>query len=167
MLKELESTFGEILEDNRKRIYRICKVYALSPEDTNDLFQEVLLNIWRSLPGFKKQSELSTWVYRITLNVCLRWKLKNTPKIHVIPIEQVKPGQVVDHAGPGLEEKEKYRMLYACIDKLDDTDKSLVLLYLEDLPYKSIAEITGLTENHIAVKLSRIKRQLFNCLTIK
>jgi RNA polymerase sigma factor (sigma-70 family) len=165
MRTEQESLFEEVLETSRGSIYRICKAYAADPEDRNDLFQEVMLNVWKSLPGFRNDANLNTWVYRIALNVCLRWKMKAAAKGITVPIDEYRASQLKDDSATG-ERKERYEQLYSCIAKLNDTDKSLVLLYLDDLSYKMISEVTGLTENHVAVKLKRIREKLFDCITL-
>lgn len=158
--------FEEILERNKYKIYRICKIYAIPPIEPQDLFQEVVYQIWKSIDSFKSKSSIDTWVYKIAINVCLRSKMKldkNYKKtdrfesIHFTPIEKE-----IDTA-----EQEKLKYLKACISALNETDTSLIVLYLDDLSYKEIAVITGLTENHIAVKMKRIRKKLFECITPK
>ncbi len=158
--------FEEILERNKYKIYRICNIYAVPPLEPQDLFQEVVFEIWKSLDNFKGKSSIDTWVYKITINVCLRSKMKfdkNNSKtdrfesIHFIPIEKE-----ID-----TSEQEKFKYLKECISTLNETDTSLIVLYLDDLSYREIAEITGLSENHIAVKMKRIRKKLFDCITPK
>lgn len=158
--------FEETVERNKYKIYRICKIYAVSPIEPQDLFQEVTFQIWKSLENFKEKSAIDTWVYKITINVCLRSKMKLTKSnsktdrlesIHFTPSEKE-----VD-----ASEQEKFKSLQECIATLNETDKSLIVLYLDNLPYKEIAIITGLSENHIAVKMKRIRKKLFECITPK
>lgn len=158
----MEERFTGILNNNKDAIYRICKAYATDEEHTRDLFQDVLLNIWRSLPGFKELSAVNTWVYRITLNVCMRAK-HNADRHHKpVHLDSITWDYLPASNDDG--NRHRYNELYACIYKLNEADKLLVLLFLEDLPYKDIAAVTGLSENHVAVKLKRIKAKLFNCL---
>ena len=158
--------FEEILERNKYKIYRICNIYSVSPIEPQDLFQEVIFEIWKSLKNFKGKSSIDSWIYKITVNVCLRKKLKfdkNNSKtdrfesIHFIPIEKE-----ID-----TSEQEKFQYLKECISTLNETDTSLIVLYLDDLSYREIAEITGLSENHIAVKMKRIRKKLFECINPK
>lgn len=161
-----ELDFNKILEKNKHKIYRICKIYAVSPMEPQDLFQEVIFQIWKSLKTFKNKSLIDTWVYRVTLNVCMRSKMKFDKKssktdrfesIHITPIAQEYD----------TSNDERFKYLKACIAKLNETETSLIILYLDDLAYKEIAVITGLTENHIAVKMKRIRKKLFECISKK
>ncbi len=158
--------FEEILERNKHKIYRICNVYAVPPIEVQDLFQEVIYQIWKSLNSFKSNSSIDTWVYKISINVCLRSKMKlyknysktdRLESIHFTPIEK------------GIEtfEQEKMKYLKECISSLNEPDASLIVLYLDNLSYKEIAGITGLSENHVAVKMKRIRKKLFECITPK
>ena len=160
------NTFEQIIEENKGKIYRICKIYSVSPLEPQDLFQEVLYAIWKSISTFNGNSNISTWIYRITLNVCLRSKQKLEKKnfktvrlasIQFVPVE-------ISH---DTTQQEKHNALISCISSLNENDKSIIILYLEELKYKEIAEITGMTENHIAVKMKRIKKALLNCITNK
>jgi len=166
MRNKLERSFEDLLDKNKQKIYRICRIYAVSPMEPQDLFQEVIFQIWKSIQGFKNQSAIDTWVYKITLNVCLRSKLRldksngkkeRLESIHISPLVEE-----VDES-----EQLKFQYLKECIDTLNETDASLILLYLDELPYKEIAAITGLSENYIAVKMKRIRVKLFECITPK
>lgn len=166
MQSNLEIDFEEILEKNKHKIYRICKIYAVSPIEPQDLFQEVVFQIWKSYSTFKGTSHISTWIYRISLNVCLRSKMKfdkkNNKMLRLESIQFLTPKHIPDESN-----QERYQFLRDCISSLNEADKSIVILYLEDLSYKEIASITGLSENHIAVKMKRIRKKLFDCITPK
>lgn len=164
MKTELEKVFLIAFERNKNRIYRICCSYSVENENAQDLFQEVLYHIWKSLPNFKSNSSIDTWIYRITINVCLRIKEKQNKKDKLfLPIENIEFEDFQEYIDSN-KENEQLKYLFACIKLLNKTDKSIILLYLEDLAYKDIAEITGMTENHIAVKVKRIKKKLLTCL---
>lgn len=158
--------FEQTLERNKYKIYRICNIYAVTPIEPQDLFQEVVFQIWKSLDKFKGKSSIDTWVYKIAINVCLRSKMKfdksnnktdRFESIHFTPIEKE-----ID-----VSEQEKFAYLKECISILNETDTSLIVLYLDDLSYKEIAVVTGLSENHIAVKMKRIRKKLFECIAPK
>ncbi len=166
MPHKLKLNFEQILEENKNKIFRICRIYATLPIEPQDLFQEVVFQIWKSLERFKGHSSIDTWVYKITINVCLRSKLnldkinnktERFESIHFTPIEKE-----ID-----VSEQEKFKYLEECISTLNETDTSLIVLYLDDLSYKDISIITGLSENHIAVKMKRIRKKLFECITPK
>ncbi|HED37709.1 MAG TPA: sigma-70 family RNA polymerase sigma factor [Ignavibacteria bacterium] len=166
MQKIKTKTFEQIVEENKGKIYRICKIYAVSPLEPQDLFQEVIYAIWKSISTFKGNSNIDTWIYKITLNVCLRSKQKldkkNFKTVHLESIQFVPVEIPLENT-----QQEKYKALTSCISSLNENNKSIIILYLEELKYKEIAEITGMTENHIAVKMKRIKKILLNCITNK
>ena len=166
MQNQTELTFIEIIDDNKDKIYRICRIYAVSPIEPQDLFQEVVYQVWKSFSTFKGKSSISTWIYKIALNVCFRSKInlqkKNSKMVRLESI-QFDPAE----STPDKSEEEKYQALRDCISSLNESDQTIVVLYLEELPYKEIAVITGLTENHIAVKMKRIRKTLFDCINHK
>lgn len=163
-MDQLENTFLAALEQQQQKLLRVCSVYAEDNDDKKDLFQEVVINIWQAMPTFEGKSSISTWMFRIALNVCLRLQDKQAKKrdrfrrLDSMTIENIKEDET-NH-----EEHDQLIKLRNCIKKLDDADKALTTLYLEGLPYKEIADITGLTENHIAVKIKRVKTKLLNCI---
>ncbi|MEH6537328.1 MAG: sigma-70 family RNA polymerase sigma factor [Psychroserpens sp.] len=161
-----QETFEQLLKENKHKIYRICRIYAATPIEPEDLFQEVVFQIWKSLPNFKGKSSIDTWVYRIALNVCLRSKMKldkNNQK--TTRFDAIHFRQATETIDPFEEEKFKY--LKECIATLNESDTSIVVLYLDEISYKEIAEITGLSENHVAVKMKRIRKKLFECIAPK
>jgi RNA polymerase sigma-70 factor (ECF subfamily) len=166
LLNKPDTTFEEALEANKERIFRVCRIYTLSPLAPEDLFQEVVFQVWKSFSTFRGNSGIDTWIYKIALNVCQRSKLKNEKgaektirlsSLQFIPADQA----------PDANEQEKYLALQDCIATLNQGDQSIIVLLLEGLPYKQIAEIIGLTDNHIAVKMKRIRKLLFDCITPK
>lgn len=125
------------------------------------MFQEIVLQLWKSFPTFRGESKLSTWMYRIALNTAIsgfRKKRITTTELSSISY------QLQDIATPRQEEEMK--ALYVAIEKLTDIEKSIVLLYLEDKPYDEIADITGITANYVAVKMNRIKEKLRKLIKI-
>lgn len=164
MDRALEEAFLEGIEENKQKLLRLCSVYSNDEEERKDLFQEVLVNIWKSMPSFKGNSALSTWMFRVTLNVCLSTRTKlNKKKNQFVNMDSVELSRYGGSDGPE-EESQQLIDLRTCIKKLDETDAGIIALYLEELPYKEISEITGLTENHVAVKIKRIKNKLLNCV---
>lgn len=161
---QLENTFLKALEQNQQKLLRVCSVYTEDADDKKDLFQEALINIWQAMPSFEGKSSISTWMFRITLNVCLRLqsreakKKKQFLKVDILTIENIKAEEA------SSELQERVTKLRNCIRKLNDANRAVITLYLEDLSYKEIAEITGLTENNVAVIVKRIKEKLLNCI---
>lgn len=161
----MKENFEDVIKKNKNSIYRICKAYAVSPYEPMDLFQEVTFHIWKSYEKFRGESSVSTWVYRIALNVCMQMKHKHekanslTTRLDAIEVIENKP--------TNQQDADQFKMLKNCIDQLNESDRSIIVLYLESLSYKEIGNIIGITENHVAVKIKRIKSKLLECMTKK
>lgn len=138
-------------------IIKLCRAYTNSEQDYEDYYQEVCLQIWRSKDNFKANSEWSTWVYRIALNVCmtlLKKRKKNTQHF----ASDFEPKELSDESS-GFDDDD-LNTLYAAIKQLSEVDRAVILLYLEEKPYKEIAQILGTNNNNIAVRIARIKERL-------
>ncbi len=152
----IEEEFLSVIRAYERVIYKVCYLYANSNAPLNDLYQEVILNLWKAFPKFRKECKISTWIYRIALNTCISFyrKEKNIPEI-------VSLGRETDLTAEAHDPlNEMLKQLYRMINQLGQLDKSIILLYLEDKSYEEIAEITGLTVTNVATKLSRIKDKL-------
>jgi len=164
MKKEQETIFLNGLEYNQEKLFRICSIYSKDDDEAKDLFQEVLVHIWRSMSTFKANSSIGTWMFRVALNVCLRFKSKHAKNqnrfIRLDSITIANFGYEENSEG----ENEKLNRLRKCVKELNEADKAIVALYLEGIAYKEISSILGLSENHIAVKIKRIKSKLLNCI---
>ena len=143
-------------------IIKICRAYTNTQEDFEDYYQEVCLQIWRSRDNFREQSEWSTWIYRLTLNVCLTLlkKKKNDP--YHFASDSLPPELIEDsHAFAD----ESLNQLYDAIKQLSEVDRAVILLYLEEKSYVEIAEIIGTNPNNIGVRIKRIKERIKKLLT--
>lgn len=156
---EREEQFSRIIRENGKYIYRICNYYFAESCDRDDAVQEVTARVWQSLPSFRNESKASTWIYRITVNTCLSFirsekkrKMVNEQAAGTRDIYEV-PG-TDDETGSG---EQKLVFFKSFVQSLSGIDRSLVSLYLEEVPGKEIAEITGLTEANARVRIHRIK----------
>jgi len=138
-------------------IIKICRAYTNTQEDFEDYYQEVCLQIWRSRENFNAESEWSTWIYRISLNVCLTLlkKKKNNPQ-HFVSDSLPPETKVYNHAFSD----ESINQLYVAIRKLTEIDRAVILLYLEEKSYQEIADIIGTNPNNIGVRIKRIKKRL-------
>ncbi|HKK40087.1 MAG TPA: sigma-70 family RNA polymerase sigma factor [Cryomorphaceae bacterium] len=138
-------------------IIKICRAYTDTQEDFEDYFQEVCLQIWKSRNNFKEQSEWSTWVYRVSLNVSMTLlKKKKNNRQHVVS-DHV-PTEVAEESRAFADES--LDELYRAIRQLSEIDRGIILLYLEEKPYREIAEIIGTSPNNIGVRINRIKERL-------
>ncbi|MEO1450235.1 MAG: RNA polymerase sigma factor [Bacteroidota bacterium] len=152
---ERERIFQHWMQQYQGLFFKFIRAYARDAADREDLFQEIAIQVWRSVPGFQARAAESTWLYRIALNTALTWS-RNRRKYQVekLPLESIPLLQENEKADPRLE------WLYEQISRLNKVDRGLVLLWLEGFAYKEIAELTGLTSSHVGVKLSRIKKLL-------
>lgn len=166
MQTQAEPIFEQILVDNKDKIFRICKIYAISPLEPQDLFQEVVYQTWKAFSTFQGKSDIGTWIYRIAINVCLNSKKRQEKKnFNMVKLESIQ--FLPSESSWNNDEQDKYKALHDCISTLKEIDQSLVILYLEELPYKEIGAIIGLNENHVAVKMKRIRKVLLKCITSK
>ena len=140
-------------------IIKICRAYSISQEDFEDLYQEVSLQIWRTRHNFKGNSAWSTWVYRISLNVCMTFQKKEVKRADMVVSSDSIPEEVSTDSSSVFGEK-TLSLLYHAIRQLSEIDKAIILLYLEEKSYKEIAEIIGTNSNNIGVKIQRIKNKL-------
>jgi RNA polymerase sigma-70 factor, ECF subfamily len=152
---ERERLFLEIFQGRKSSITRLCYGFLGSSHEVEDLVQEIMTNVWNSLPSFRGESAVTTWVYRIAVNTALvyRKKLKRGEEL-----PDVADGSMGAHHN--LEQQERLAALRRAIAVLPDQDRLVITLLLEGLSYKEIAEITGLTVNYVGVKISRIKQTL-------
>ncbi|MFK7771323.1 MAG: RNA polymerase sigma factor [Saprospiraceae bacterium] len=157
-----EKQFLKLLEENQQRIQKLCSMYAKTKENQKDLMQEVVLNIWKSFSSYRGEAALNTWVYRVILNVCLK-KTYALKKEKTVPLEHL-DFEPIHHA---VNPTEKFSALRACIQQLDFSDRSIIILFLEELSYREIGKVIGISENYVAVKIKRIKKKLGICLNKK
>lgn len=151
----MEQAFLLDIQNNQNIIYKVCNLYRDSREDQEDLFQEIVYQLWKSYPGFKGESKLSSWMYRIALNTAIAVYRK--PKIDI-----TYPEELPEHAHytVDLNSSENEERLFRTLRTLTDAEKAVISLYLEDFSYQEIATITGLTESNVGVRLNRIKNKL-------
>lgn len=161
--KEKEKIFSEIYADYKNRIHRICYGYIYEKDQVEDLFQEIMINIWNSLERFRGDSRIGTWVYKVAVNSALLYNKKNKfyGKLSFsIPETTFTDTETDDYR---LRE-EKLRMLAHCISKLEKGDRIIISLILEELSYEQVSEITGITVSNVGVKVNRIKKKLFTMI---
>jgi RNA polymerase sigma-70 factor (ECF subfamily) len=158
--KKLTDEFLELVEKNKKLIYKISHMYCDNTIDKKDLFQEIVTNLWKAYPKFKGNSKVSTWIYRISINTAISWIRDYVKTNNHIEYTNVIPQMQDD---PAIDEL--YDQLYCAIGILNKLDKALILLQLDGYSYDEISEIIGLTKTNVATKISRIKLKLKNHLS--
>lgn len=152
-MKSEEAQFIHLINEHQGIIYKICRLYRDSREDREDLFQEIVFQLWKSFPGFRGKAAFSTWLYRIALSTAISAFRKKRPDISytaTLPDEPEEPG----------EQHGQRERLFDALRQLNDADKALIALYLENLSYQEIAEISGISENNVGVKLNRIRQKI-------
>ncbi len=150
--------FTELVEKNQGIIHKVCRIYTDDKDAHDDLFQEIVLQLWRSYDSFKGDSKFSTWMYRVGLNTAITLIRKKSKSKETNYIDE----QYINIKSEDKDEflEERITLLYAAIRMLNDVERALVLLFLEDLPYKEIAETLGISEVNARVKMNRVKIKL-------
>jgi RNA polymerase sigma factor (sigma-70 family) len=156
-----KKAFLDLIQDNRKIIFKICNSYCTNKNERDDLAQEIVYQLWKSFNNFNPDLKFSTWMYRIALNTAIsvyrkEKKIKNIVeyKEHLIELEE--------DIDDSMEKERKFALLQKFIAELKTIDRLIIVLYLEDKNYTEIAEITGITETNVATKINRIKDKLKN-----
>jgi len=159
MLTQQEILFNELVKTHHASIYRICRAYLYDVSHADDLYQEILFQVWKSLQNFKGESKVGTWIYRIAVNTAISFNQKNKkhqfvslPDFIQVPYEETLLQK--------QEQESQLDQLRYCISQLETSDRLVISLVLEDKSYKEIAEITGTNINNTGVKINRIKARL-------
>ena len=157
-----EQKFLELMNENRNRILKVCRVYSWNPTDREDLYQEILFQIWRGLPGLKESAYANTWLYRIALNTSFSFVRKRAARSgRAVQLDHEELARHIEarqsHDGGAGD---RLAMLYDAIAQLNEVEKALVTLFLEDLSYEQIAEVLGISAGNVGVMLHRAKKKL-------
>jgi len=158
--KELTDNFLELVEENKKLIYKVSHMYCNSPSERNDLFQEIVSNLWKGFPHFKGLSKFSTWAYRISINTAISWFRDYSNHTKHIEYTNLVPNVADDY-----ELEEITETLYNAIEHLGKIDKAIILLQLDGYSYDDISEIIGITKTNVSTKINRLKLKLKNHLS--
>lgn len=160
-----EHRFLELVNENRNRILRVCRVYAWNAADQDDLYQEILFQIWRGLPTLKEEQFAGTWLYRVAINTAISFARKRDSRAgRVVHFEHADLTRTIEsQQATETSADDRIADLYTAIYKLNPLEKALVTLFLEDLTYEQMAEALGISANHVGVMLHRAKKKL-SCL---
>lgn len=157
-----DARFLALVSENRPKILKICRVYAWKREDQDDLYQEILFQIWRGLPSLKEEGHAGTWIYRVALNAAMSFVRKKvargaaqTTTYSHAQLEQISDAQPVAEG-----RDDQLARLYEAIARLSSMEKALITLFLEDLSYEQIAAIMGTSEGNVGVMVHRAKKKL-------
>lgn len=144
-----------MVKEYRKTIYTVCYFFSKDTEEVNDLYQEILINLWRGFPNYRGESSLKTWIWRVSLNTCSNQERKKKSRIQTVPLSVDIDLYNDEDAG-----SRQIQMLYDRINRLDVFDRAIILLWLENMTYQDIADVVGISVSNITTRLFRIKEQL-------
>ena len=154
----MEKEFLQIISQHQGILLKVCRIYGSSRDDAEDLFQEMVLQLWRSFPNFRHEAKVTTWLYRLALNTAITSLRRNSRKPRWQPLKL----QHLNFSGPETErlDVEYDQELQQAINALNKLDKALVMLYLDEKSYREMAEIMEMSETNVGVRISRIKKKL-------
>ena len=153
-MKTSETAFAQMVREHKNTIYTVCFMFSKDSDEVNDLFQEVLINLWKGFDTFERKSKIDTWIWRVSFNTCIdqdRKKKRHSP----IPLTMG-----IDLFNDKDDDTRQVKMLYDRIHRLKPFDRAIVLLWLENMSYEEIAAIVGITVKNVSVRLYRIKEEL-------
>jgi RNA polymerase sigma-70 factor (ECF subfamily) len=153
-MKTLETAFAQMVKEHKNTIYTVCFMFSKDSDEVNDLFQEVLINLWQGFASFEGKSKIDTWIWRVSFNTCISQERKKK-RTSAIPLTMG-----IDLFNDKDDDTKQVKMLYDRIHRLKPFDRAIVLLWLEGIPYDEIAAIVGITTKNVSVRLYRIKEEL-------
>lgn len=154
-MENIELQFTKMVKEYRKTIYTVCYFFSKDTEEVNDLYQEILINLWKGFPNYRGESSLKTWIWRVSLNTCSNQERKKKSRIQTVPLSIDIDLYNDEDAG-----SRQIQMLYDRINRLDVFDRAIILLWLENMTYQDIADVVGISVSNVTTRLFRIKEQL-------
>ena len=153
-MTQLEQQFTKTVKEHKSTIYTVCYMFSQDADEVNDLFQEVLVNLWKGFESFEQRSDIRTWIYRVALNTCISLDRKKRRQATARLSMDINLFEDRD------EDTRQVDMLHKRIAQLQPFDRAIVLLWLENLPYDEIGQIVGISAKNVGVRLYRIREQL-------
>lgn len=157
-----QTDFSKLIKENQGLIIKVSRLYTNSLEDEQDLFQEIVLQLWRSYASFKGNSKISTWMYRVALNTAITIFRKKTRSPQTDELDEIHYKNFLEDDD---EKQSQISLLYKVIKLLPNVERAIVMMYLDDISYKEIAETLGITEVNARVKMNRLKKTLKELMT--
>ena len=151
----LEQQFAQTVKEHKSTIYTVCYMFSKDEDEVQDLFQETLINMWKGMGGFREESKIDTWIYRVALNTCLTQERKKKREVKKVPLNMD-----VNFFEDNDANAKQARILHQRISQLAYVDRALVMLWLDGMSYDEIGAVVGISAQNVAVKLFRIKEQL-------
>lgn len=154
-MENKDNEFEQVVKKHKSTIYTVCYMFSKDKDEVDDLFQDVLINMWKGFDNFRGESKLDIWIWRVALNTCISDDRKKKRRGETVPLD-ISMNLYADND----DDSKQIRMLYDRINKLGVIDRAIVLLWLENMSYDEIGAIIGITPKNVSVKLVRIKQQL-------
>ena len=154
-MKQEEEIFARFVGEHKSTIYTVCYMFSKDEDEVQDLFQETLINMWKGMGGFREESKIDTWIYRVALNTCLTQERKKKREVKKVPLNMD-----VNFFEDNDANAKQARILHQRISQLAYVDRALVMLWLDGMSYDEIGAVVGISAQNVAVKLFRIKEQL-------
>ena len=154
-----ENKFVDLVDRNQNLIHKICRLYTNSEAEHKDLFQEITIQLWKAYPKFRGDSKFSTWMYRVGINTAITLYRKSKRRIRSYNFDDVSY-KIPEDTTYNYKEDQQLEAIYEAVKALNDVDKAIIFLYLEDRSYKEISNTIGITEVNARVKMNRIKNKL-------
>ncbi len=151
-MKKVEEEFIGLIRRHEGIIYKICRFYCRDTDDIQDLYQEIVMNLWKSYPGFRNDSKISTWLYRISLNCAITY---NRNKKKIIPVVEISPN--LSESLSQIENNALIERLYDIVNHLNKIERSIIFLYLEGKSHREISDLIGCSVTNVGTKIQRIK----------
>jgi RNA polymerase sigma-70 factor (ECF subfamily) len=151
-----EKNFVDLIKQHQGLIHKVCIMYENDPDVRNDLFQEIVLQLWKSFPSFRGEAKITTWMYRIALNTAISGFRKDTRKIKT---EDLNDAHFNISERPD-DREENFQKLQWAIRQLSEIDRAMIMMALEEVPYEEIAETVGISQNNVRVRMNRIREKL-------
>ena len=156
--REAEKAFEKSIREHEGLLRKVCRIYASTDADRQDLFQEMVIQLWKAYPKFKGEAKFSTWLYRVAINTAITGLRRKKDFITSVEPESL-PHNSSDETS-GKAEEERLQQLYQAIAQLNEVEKAIVMLYMEDRTYDEMEDILGISNSTLRVKMNRIKEKL-------
>jgi len=157
--QEAEKQFEQLINEHELLIYKICRMYTYTEADRQDLFQDIVIQLWNAFPKFKGEAKFSTWLYRVAINTAITGLRRKRDFIQSYEHAAL-PANTSDDTSTDIEEQ--LQEMYTAIEQLNEIEKAIVMLYLEDKTYEEMEEILGINQGNLRVKMNRVKDKLRN-----
>lgn len=157
--QEIERRFEQQIRENELLLHKVCRMYAKTQADRQDLFQDIVIQLWQAYPKFKGASKFSTWLYRVAINTAISGLRKKKDLLTSCEPESL-PALQREETSDQTEEQEHLQQLYSAIEQLNEVEKAIVILYMEDHSYEEMEEILGISSGTLRVKMNRVKEKL-------